>query len=187
MAGAALALHELRSRAGLGAHSGGELAQHAHGYLGATTLAVELLAAVVAAHFLVRVAGARLPEEGRQYTPHAMVRVWCPASIALLLVCFGQELAENLAATGSLADPGVLLGHGGWSAIPLGILLGGGVALLARGADAAITLAARREGPARVGSEAGARPALAGGHPRPHEPLADPAAGRAPPSVAYAT
>jgi|GEM_PF-4728859 hypothetical protein len=186
MAVAALGLHELRSSARLGEHAHQALADSAHGYVGTLTLAVGVLAAAATAHLLVRLAVAWASPRGPGYAPHRTLRLWWLASVVLVCVCFGQELLESLAATGHSPSTAGLLDHGGWTGVPLAILFGGGVALAVRGSDAAIAFATRRpRAAARRRGGAGSH-RLPAGHPRPHEPLADLAAGRAPPPVSVA-
>lgn len=187
MAAAALGLHELRSEARLGEHAQPELVHNAHGYLGTLTLVVGVLVAIAAAHLLVRLAVGWRSDDSRCYAPHRTLRLWRLASVALVCVCFGQEVFEGFVATGQPVGLEELLGRGGWTAIPLAVLFGGAVAVAVRGSDAAIAFAARsRHGAVRLalGHE---QQRLAPGHPRPHEPLADLAARRAPPPPSVAS
>ncbi|MDQ3647446.1 MAG: hypothetical protein M3433_02465, partial [Actinomycetota bacterium] len=107
------------------------------------TLAVGVLVAMAAAHLLVRLAGGSSSDDGGRYAPHGTLRLWRLASITLLCVCLGQEALESFAATDQPSGIEGLLGHGGWTAVPLAILFGGAVAVAVRGSDAAIAFAAR--------------------------------------------
>jgi hypothetical protein len=186
MAIAAVGLHEIRSVERLGEHASGALAAGAHGYVDLLTLAVSVLAAVAAAHLVVRLAVSRPSPTDTRYLPHRTLRLWWLASVVLISVGFGQEVLESMVATGSSPAVAGLLDHSGWSAIPLAILFAGGVALGARGADVAIARAAgRRSTPVRRGRGRGRR-RLPRGHLRLPEPLADPASERAPPRAALA-
>ncbi len=181
---AALAHHGLRSWAELGGHAHGEVARSAHGYLSTLTLVVGVLAALAAAHLVARLAIGWRSADGTPYAGHGGRRVWLSATVVVLCVCLGQESVESLIATGDPAALADVLRHGGWTAIPFAILLGGAVAIGVRGADAAIVFLGRRR---RAGVERGAsgrrRSVLPAGHQRRPEPLADAAAGRAPPPV----
>jgi hypothetical protein len=187
MAVAALGLHELRSAARLGEHAQPTLVDSAHGYVDTVTVLVSVLAAAAAAHLLVRLVAGWRSAEGTCYAPHHTLRLWRLASIVLVCVCFGQELLESVTTMGHSPGLAGLLGHGGWTAVPFAILFGGGVALAVRGSDAAIAFAGRprHRNAARRRAVTEAR-RLPSGHPRPREPLADLAAGRAPPRTAAA-
>ncbi len=183
MAIAAIGIHEIRSAERLGEHANGTLAAGAHGYVDLLTLAVTVLGAVAAAHLMVRLVITR-HSTATPYAPHRTLRVWWLASIVLISVGFGQELLESLAAPGSSPNVAGMLDQGGWTAIPLAILLAGGVALGVRGADVAIARAGgRRFAPARRRRGTGSR-RLPRGHLRLPAPLADRASGRAPPPAA---
>lgn len=188
MAGAALAIHEIRSHAGLGGHAHQEIAQYAHGYLGTITLLAGVLAALAAAHFLARLVVPRRAAHGTDYVAPGALRLWRVAALALLCISLGQELAESFVATGDPATLSSVLDHGGWITVPVAIVLGGAVALAVRGSDAAIAYAARASrAPVRGVGSIGQRSALPDAHPRRSTPLADLAAGRAPPPAFAAT
>ena len=109
-------------------------------------------------------------------------RLWLLAAFSLLAIYCGQELIEGFLASGHPEGIAGIFGEGGLWAIPLSVLLGGVVALGLRAADAAVRWAAGRRLAPRV-------PRAPARHlPRPplvslvlRRPLADAAAGRAPP------
>jgi hypothetical protein len=70
------------------------------------------------------------------------------ATLALVAVYCSQEALEGALARGHPAGAGALLGDGGWAALPLAVALGLLLALVVRGAERAIDLAA--EPPVRV-------------------------------------
>jgi hypothetical protein len=137
---AVLGLHSLRASAGWGGHAHGEL-DAAHAYVPAATWAVLLAAALLTAHFLLRLAGPprstpKLPDSAR-----AMLRGWCWTSLTLILICVGQEFLEHLWVTGALPPPGEALTAGGWTVVPLAVLVAAVVMSAALGSDAALTVA----------------------------------------------
>jgi hypothetical protein len=144
---------------------------HAHAYLAPVgTVVVGLLLLALAAA-LARIARGRVDEAPR------LRRLWPGTSASLVAVYCVQESIERLIAHGE--SP---LARGGWVAIPLAVVIGLAVALIARGAAAATEVAAaERRAPALAiepapfdvllrpwsprRSRAGARPAAARGPP----------------------
>jgi len=128
LAAGSLAVHELRFLAGYG----GEDAVAGHGYL---AWAAPLLALLIAAG-----CGAWLARVGRSSTsaPRRFGVAWIGATGSLLGTYVVQEMIEGLTSTG---HPG-LAAHGGWIALPAALLVGGLVALMLRGAQAADRAAA---------------------------------------------
>jgi hypothetical protein len=184
---AALAIHGIRSEARLGGHAHQEIAQYAHGYLGTATLVVGVLAALAAAHFLARLVVPRRAAHGAGYVPPGALPLWRVAAIALLCISLGQELVESVVATGDPATLGDVVGHGGWTTVPVAIVFGGAVALAVHGSDTAIAFAARASrAPVRGVGSTEHHGALPNAHPRRSAPLADLAAGRAPPLASAA-
>jgi hypothetical protein len=111
---------------------------HAHAYLApvGTVLVGLLLLALAAA--LARVARGCVDERPR------LRRLWPGTSASLVAVYCAQESIERLIAHGE--SP---LARGGWVAIPLAVVIGLAVALIARGAAAATEVAAaERRAPA---------------------------------------
>jgi hypothetical protein len=100
----------------------------------------------------------------------------------LILIYAAQELSEGLLSSGHPGGLAGVFGEGGWWAVPIAIVLGAAIALLIRGADAAVAAIARarrrdpltRAAPAPAQKPADAFiPALV--------PFATAAPGRAPP------
>ena len=111
--------------------------------------------------------------------------MWLLAAAALAVAFSAQELLVGAPAEGHPAGVDGVFGAGGWIAGPLAMIVGGAVALLLRGADAAVAAGARLSaGVVRLVSPAESPtfgPAV--GFSSPRSPLATLAAGRAPPHV----
>jgi hypothetical protein len=186
---AALAVHQLRYGLAFGADAQQRLADQGHAYLGSVEALAVVLCAVAAGAFLTRLAGAWCGNgERRAPERFGLLRLWLASALALAAIYTGQELLEGLLAAGH--PPGVagVLGHGGWLALPLSLAIGGGLALLLRGAQAVLALvrrAAARRRP-RAAAAPSLRIRLATVAPRRSAPLASAAAGRAPPVRALA-
>jgi hypothetical protein len=117
----------------------------------------------------------------------SFARLWLALAAVLLAVYSGQELLEALLSRGQHFGTAVPFGEGGWSAIPLALVLGAAAALLLTGASRAVTGAARGARPPRL------RP-LRGRSRRPVAPVRAPSqvvarhlAGRAPPALRHTT
>jgi hypothetical protein len=178
---AAVGLHQLRYKLAFGGNAGHELAAEGHAYLTSLTPMLVLAAALAGAELLARFARAwRGEDESGQRPPFAVLAL--AIAVTLVVIYAGQELLEGLFATG---HPGGLIGvfgGGGWWSVPLALAFGAGIALLLRGADAAIALIVRARSAARPRSvsprrEPAARVVFL---PAP-SPLASAAPGRAPP------
>lgn len=170
LAGGSLAVHELRYLAGYG----GEDAVSGHGYLAWLAPLVALTLAAGCGVWIARI--------GRVTAHHRPTLTWAGASASLVATYAVQEAIESMAAHG---HPG-LLGHGGWAAVPIAVLVGGLIALALRGAhaaDRAAVDAARPWSPpvdVTFTPRAFLRPVAAPVAPRPRV-LARRLAGRAPP------
>ena len=179
----ALVVHELRYLIAFGSHADRELARQGHAYLVWAGLAVALVAAAGLGWFVARLARAR-QGAGPGRAP-SWAATWAVLAGGLLATYVVQELVEGWLASGHPAGLAGVLGAGGWLAAPASVVVGGVLALLLRGARAAIALVAARARRAR-------RPRLATAiHVRPRSvalrlpsPLASAAAGRAPPPAA---
>ncbi len=148
-----------------------------HGYLGWLTPVAGALLFLATVHF-----AARLADPGRSRPRLPGVRtLWAAAGAALLTVFGAQECVEHALVDGHLPTFAELLGSGGWTAIPLAALAAGAIALLLRGAAAALrwAVARRRARPRRApwAPPAPAAPVL----PAPRKVLARRLAGRGPP------
>ena len=182
IAGGALAVHELR----YGLAGGGSAEPVAgHGYLPLVSLAAALLLVLAFAHLLSRVALARSggPREPDGLGPRA---AWVFAAASLTAVFCIQELFEGLLATGRTDGLEAVFSEGGWTAVPLAVVVGGVIALVLGAARVAVNAAARagerrrrRRAPlalarhAELPSGASRRPAVLAVH----------LAGRAPPAL----
>ena len=184
IAASALALHELRYLVGYGDGAGRAIAEQGHSYLPAAGALVALALALAGVQLAAALAGvARRPGAERHATPFKVS--WALASAALLGVYAGQELTEGLLASGHPSGLAALASDGGLVALPLAVGLGLLVALVLRGARAA--LAATSDRPAAAMPRArrllavvrpAAAPLLA-----PTSPIARNLAGRAPPAA----
>lgn len=141
MAAAALGLHQARYLVGAG--GGGHLSP-GHSYF---TLLIPLIGALctLGLALFVRRVSQRTASPRRTSLLHA----WWVASAGLLAIYAGQESLESLLSSwpGGIAD--AVLGNGGWIALPLAVLFGALVAFVLRGAQAIVSLAARRPRPLR--------------------------------------
>ncbi len=191
MPAAVLTVHQLRYQLAFGSHADGKLASQGHQYLGALAPAVAMLLAIGVGLLLASVASAwrRGAGEGEARTPaFAFPRIWLFAAVSLLAIYCGQELLEGFLASGHPEGLAGVFGAGGLWAIPLSILLGGVVALGLRAADAAVRWAAgRRVRPRVPRAPARHRPRLPLVSLALRQPLADAAAGRAPPPALQLT
>ena len=174
----AMAVHQLRYALAPGNSStAGD-----HAYLHAAIPAVVIVALLALGHLVARLRSAR-SGGAVEPAPWGLGLLWPAAAGALTLAYLAQEWAE----AGSVGSPAALLApltHGGWLAAVLASAAGGLVALLLRGARAAIAWAAHEGRPRR----APRRPASTPRPPirlRPHtpNPLASRLAGRAPPAL----
>lgn len=177
---AVLVLHELRYLIGYGGDARTVLAEQGHGYMPSVSVGVVVLLAVAVGRLLLSFRAALRSATASPAPPFGLL--WLAAICALLTVYCCQELLEGLLATGHPDGFAALAVNGGWSAIPLAIALGGGVALLLLGVAAAEALVAAHGRRTRRGP---ARPPLMRRRPdvrrAPRTPLASNLAGRAPP------
>lgn len=188
MAVGALVVHQLRYLIAFGDQAPHQLATEGHGYLGSVVLAVGLLAAVALGLFLRRLLlawGSGVSAQART----SGLRLWLAASLGLLAIFVGQELLEGLLASGHPVGLHGVFGHGGWTAIPLAVAIGGLVAAATRGAEAAIgtVASARWRTPRRAPIHTASRHLADGPRRRRLSPLAGAAAGRAPPPTLIAS
>jgi hypothetical protein len=181
---AALAVHQLRYFLAYGSRGSSELADTGHSYLNSVTPWLVLVLALGLGAFVGRLARAwRTGDAGEGRAPKT-VRVWLAASLALVLIYAGQEFLEGLFATGHPDGLAGIFGNGGLWAVPAALAVGAALALLVRGGQAAVTLAARlrRSLPSPAPSSLAPR-RLTPVFIVPASPLAACAPSRAPPSV----
>jgi hypothetical protein len=188
MPAAVLTVHQLRFQLAFGGRAESRLASEGHQYLGALAPIAAMILAIGVGLFLATVSrawrrGMDQEEEGRR-PASTFARTWLLAAVALLAIYCGQELLEGFLASGHPGGIAGVFGEGGLWAVPLSAALGAVVALGLRIADVAVRWAAGRSARSQVPRSpirlflpaAGVFLAL-------REPLADAAAGRAPPSL----
>ena len=139
---AALVLHELRYLIGFGDHAGEALAARGHTYLPFAGGVAGLLLALAGAQLLVAIDRARRTARGERAP--GIIPLWLGLAAVLLFVYSGQELLEALLSRGRHLGPAVPFAEGGWSAVPLALVLGAVGALVLSGASRAVCVAARR-------------------------------------------
>jgi hypothetical protein len=140
-------VHDVRYLLGYG-DPGRALAQQGHEYLGSVYLFAGAALALAAAELLGRFARARRGA-GAGGAPPGFRVLWAAASVALMAVYSLQESIEGAVSTHHPAGVAGVLGHGGWTALLLAIAVGALVALLLRGAHAALVRVAGRDGAPR--------------------------------------
>jgi hypothetical protein len=184
MPAAVLTVHQLRYQLAFGARADEKLASQGHQYLGAVGPAVAMLLAIGVGLFLARLARAWRDGQGEGVAAagrEPLVKIWLLTTLSLLVIYCGQELLEGALTTGHPGGLTGVFGQGGLWAIPLSVLLGGLVAVLVRVGEAAVRwVVGRHRSRHRAGrARSFQRPrgfiAVLRG------PLADAAAGRAPP------
>lgn len=147
-----LALHQLRYLLSYGAQAHEQLGAQGHAYLAALVSPVLLLLALAILHFgavLRRAWCGASSTTGADAPPPTVRRLWSGASAFLLVAYAAQEGLEGVLATGHPAGWQGVFGHGGWVALPLALVLGLLVALLLRGAAAAVARLVRVRPPGR--------------------------------------
>jgi hypothetical protein len=130
----AYALHSLRYLVAYGEGAGHALRAQGHAYLGVAPAALTLLLAAALGELLARVArggGTCEPET-------SLRRLWAVSVAALIAIFVAQELAEGWLSAGRPDGLAAVAAGGGWIAGPLSVGVGLLVALLHRGATAAL-------------------------------------------------
>jgi hypothetical protein len=138
MGAATFAVHQLRFALSAGGGSGAAQSFGGHGYLvplGPLLAGLLVLAFAVALACLARGAHERMPR---------FKRLWAGATASLFTVYCTQELIEGMLTSGHPAGLDRVVGHGGWVALPVAVVMGLAIALIMRGAAAASTLIAAR-------------------------------------------
>jgi len=179
--GAAFALHQLRFLIAYHGAAHHELARQGHGYLRVLVALVPAVLVLTALHFAGSLAAARRGAGAEAPSPRVRV-LWPAASMGLFALYAVQESLEGLLESGHPVGLAGVLGHGGWVAVPLALLLGLVVALLLRGAAAIVGYVAGRAprgAPRRPARSLLRLPRIS---PAPLEPLACHLAGRGPPT-----
>ncbi len=180
LTGGAYAVHQLRYLVSFGSHADEALHHHGHGYLSAVAPLVTLAVAAAIGWVLWSVM-----RPARSDVPHVRFRrAWALSSVCLVSVYTVQELLEGQFSHGHPEGLAGVFGQGGWTAVPLAVLVGVAVAAVLR-----VSHAVERAAPPvlltapRVDAWApGLVVVPAGPLPRPAlSPLALRRAGRAPP------
>jgi hypothetical protein len=154
----ALGVHDLRYLLAYHGHAGQQLALQGHAYLRFATPVIAGLLVLAAAAFAGRLLRAYAGHDrgGQPGALPSVPRMWALASALLVCVYSTQEWMEGLLSAGHPGGVAALFGHGGWLALPLALVIGFVIALVLRGAAAAIAVAASR-GRARLVSPSPAR------------------------------
>jgi len=141
----ALGVHDLRYLLAFHGHAGEELAVQGHSYLRFATPLIAGLLVLAAAAFATRLMRAYASGDGDEprLIPSTS-RMWALAGALLIGVYSTQEWIEGLLASGHPGGIAAPYSHGGWLALPLAIVIGLVIALLLRGAAAAIAVAASK-------------------------------------------
>jgi hypothetical protein len=122
----AFALHQLRYLVAFGGSSSEELARQGHGYMAdwipilGVFCASALIATLIRGRYGARLAQASLPRRASIF------------ALALLAIFVTQESVEGILAAGHPGGIAAVLASGGWLAIPLALVLGAVMALVAR-------------------------------------------------------
>jgi hypothetical protein len=125
----AFAVHQLRYLAGYGDGAGAALGSQGHAYLLAVLPVLVVIAVSSVLGALIAVVFSSRPGA----PPRAPGWAFCAA--ALLLVFGIQETAEGLMSSGHPGGPAALVGHGGWLAAPIAIVVGRVISLLLAALD----------------------------------------------------
>jgi len=175
----AFVVHQLRYRIAYGPHADAQLQAQGHSYLDSFAPWLVLLLCLAAGSFLARVAQAAA--SGRvERRRHSFGAVWAASSGTLMAVYAVQELLEGFVAAGHPAGLHGIVGHGGWWAGVLAVVVGAAIAVLLRVAGAVVDAVARAYHRRRPSTATLDVPRAQGSRPRPR-PLALAQAGRAPP------
>jgi hypothetical protein len=123
------AVHQLRYLLAYGGGTGEALRHQGHAYLGPVTPVLGALLALALARLLVRAA---LAPAGRSRRAHRLAVLWPACAAAIIALYSAQEATEGLLAAGHPAGLYGIFGHGGWLAVPLGLVAGLAVAAALR-------------------------------------------------------
>jgi hypothetical protein len=131
----AYALHSLRYLVAFGEGAGHALRGQGHAYLDVAPAALTLLLAAALGELLARIARGG----GTTSEPETSLRrLWAVSVAALMGIFVAQELAEGWLSAGRPDGLAAVAANGGWIAGPLSVGVGLLVALLHRGATAAL-------------------------------------------------
>ncbi len=182
----ALVVHQLRFYLAFGRDAPMWLAREGHAYMSTAEPIALLIAALAVGGFVGRLARAWQnggePATGRRRG--RLLRVWALCAVVLFAFYCGQEMIEGALATGHPAGLAGILGHGGWLAAPLAMLVAAALAATLRVAGSLVALFSRtRRHPGRPLTTLGPRHAAPDLLDWRLDPRAGVAAGRAPPLV----
>ena len=128
---AAFALHQLRYLLAAAAGAGEGATGNGHGYLGAALLLLISISLIVVVKSLVAASSGSVAPPLRLELDRT--RKWLSRSLALFAVFAAQELVEATLTVGRSPGLAAVVGHGGWIALPLSLLLGGLLTLALHG------------------------------------------------------
>lgn len=151
LSGGVVVVHQLRYLLAYGQESHHALHAQGHAYLSLLVPAIVLALTLCAASVIGALV--RADRGGRPSEPPRLRRAWGQAAAVLLFLFAAQESIEGLLESGHPGGLAALVGHGGWIALPLAVLVGLLIALLLRGAKAAVARVAawiRRPSPRRA-------------------------------------
>jgi hypothetical protein len=124
----AYAVHQLRYAASFGSHADEALHHHGHGYLSAVAPLATLLVAAAIGWLLWSVMRPALLD-----VPQVRFRrAWALSSACLISVYTVQELLEGQFSHGHPEGLAGVFGQGGWTAVPLSVVVGVAVAAVLR-------------------------------------------------------
>ncbi len=176
----ALLVHQLRYLLTYGSSASDELSAQGHAYFASLVPWIVLLTAGGLGWFVARLA--RAPGLGiERVRARPFLRLWLTTGAGLVGIYVLQEFLEGLFADGHPAELVGIFGHGGWWAVPAAAAVGFLIVAALRVGQVLARLVARSESNRRVRNVVGtlrmpdALLLVAG------SPLADAAAGRAPP------
>jgi hypothetical protein len=126
LSGGAFAVHQLRYVLGFGDDAAHVLHVHGHGYLSALTPILSLVLAGVLGQLIWAAAQRPVETDSR---PLGFGRLWLLVASALAAVYIGQELLEGVFSHGHPNGFAGVFGDGGWTAMPLAVVVGAIVAV----------------------------------------------------------
>jgi hypothetical protein len=138
----AFVVHQLRYLLAYGSDASAQLAAQGHSYLDSFAPWLVLLLCLGLGSYLARIAQALAtgrPTKRRR----SLGSVWIASTVLLAAVYAVQEFLEGLVAAGHPSGLAGIVGHGGWWAGVLAVVVGLAIALLLQAATAVVDAAAR--------------------------------------------
>ena len=181
---AALAVHQLRFALAFGDATGVELSREGHSYLHSVVPWIVLAAGLGVGAFLIALGRALGGRRSVSRYALSFAALWLVCSLCLVAIYMVQEFLEGMFATGHPAGWAGIFGYGGWWSVPAAVCVGLVLAAVFHGASWVLREMSERHAElARTAADRGVR------RPRDftinasrHSPLAECAAGRAPPA-----